>query len=75
MDGLYHLGRILEVGGVRSVSLGLHAHGFDFFGSILGVLVDYQVRKCYIGAFSGELQCDSLTDTTCGTGYDGCFSS
>ena len=40
MDGLYHLGRILEVGGVRSVSLGFHAHGFDFFGSILGVLVD-----------------------------------
>ena len=58
---LYNLLSLLKVGGIALVCLYLMAEGGDFCDS---VLIDYEVGECHVGAFSGVLQCDCLSDSS-----------
>ena len=66
--------RLFEVGGVRSVALGLHAQRCDLSFGSLAVLVDHEVGERYVGAFFGKFECNGLADAACGAGYNGHFS-
>ena len=66
--------RLVEVGGVRSVTLDFVPEGGDFSDGFLGGLVDDEVGEGDVGAFGGEFQCDGLADAARGAGDEGHLS-
>ena len=74
MDFFYDLCSIFKVSSVRSITFGFHPHCFQFYPCFFCIFVNDQVSKCNVCTFGSKLQSDSLTNTTGGTGYNGCFS-